>query len=201
MGDILKFPAPPSKFGYKRVRRCPESSSDPAPLELFPQTIAPILSFESGLGTFERAQLSDERGDSRAADLYRQAIAEGTCVADAYCNLGIIESSRGNTAKAFDCFTTSLKHDPRHAEAHYNLGNLYFEINNFQLAQIHFEIAAEIAPGFANAFFNLTLVGAINNDLAAAGRALAHYRHLASEEDALHAEELLQSLPISSHQE
>ena len=79
--------------------------------------------------------LLDEREDRRAADSYRRAIAEGDCPADAYCNLGIIESKAGRMAKAFDCFTKSLEHDPRHFESHYNLGNLYFEEDNLRLAQ------------------------------------------------------------------
>ena len=86
----------------------------------------------------------DERGDSRAAELYGKAIDEQDCVADAFCNLGIIESQSGNTIKAFHCFTTSLKHNPRHSEAHYNLGNLYFDLNDFRLAQIHFEMAGRL---------------------------------------------------------
>ena len=63
--------------------------------------------------------MCDERGDGQAAELYARAIENHDCVADAFCNLGILESKKGSTAKAFDCFTTSLKHDPRHSEAHY----------------------------------------------------------------------------------
>lgn len=197
MGDILKFPAPAPKFGYKRVGRCAKPAVDPAQLELFaPMPAAQILSFDSGLGSFERALICDERGDPQATEWYRQAIEEGSCVAAAYCNLGIIESKNGSTAKAFDCFTRSLKDDPRHAEAHYNLANLYFEVNEFRLAQVHYELAAEIEPDFANAFFNLALVSAVNND-PAAGRALARYQQLASEDEARHAEELLQNLRTS----
>lgn len=104
MGEILKFPAPASKFGYKRVRkRAPVEN--PNQLHLFPQPTAQILHFTPGLGRFEQALMLDERGDSKAAELYTKAIEEHDCVADAYCNLGIIESQKGNTTKAFDCFT------------------------------------------------------------------------------------------------
>ena len=109
--------------------------------------------------------LLHEQGDAAAAERYLEAINEGDNVAEAYCNLGIIESQKGNTAKAFDCFTTSLKHDPRHSEAHYNLGNLYFDLNDFRLAQIHYEMAGEVDPTFANAYFNLALVHALNSAL------------------------------------
>jgi tetratricopeptide (TPR) repeat protein len=112
--------------------------------------------------------------------------------ADAFATR-IIESQR-NTVKAFDCFTTSLKHDPRHSEAHYNLGNLYFDANDFQLAQMHYEMAGEVDPLFANVHFNLALVQAINNNPAAALTALNKYRELVSEDEARHADELLRDL-------
>jgi tetratricopeptide (TPR) repeat protein len=148
----------------------------------------------SGLTVFEQALLSDERGEARAADLYAKAIENQECEADAYCNLGIIESKKGNTAKAFDCFTTSLKHDPRHSEAHYNLANLYFEVNDFRLAQIHYEIAVEVEPTFANVYFNLALVQSINHELAAAIKTLTTYQQLVPADEARNADELLRNL-------
>jgi len=194
MGQILKFPARASKFGYKRVRKRAKVVENPDQLHLFAQPAAQILSFASPLSPFEQALMFDERGDLKAAELYVQAIEGQDCVADAYCNLGIIESQKGSTTKAFDCFTTSLKHNPRHSEAHYNLGNLYFELNDFRLAQIHYEMAAEVDPSFANVFFNLALVQSINNELAAAIGTLTKYQELVSADEARNAEELLHNL-------
>jgi tetratricopeptide (TPR) repeat protein len=118
-------------------------------------------------------------------------------VADAYCNLGIIESKQGNSSKAFDCFTTCLKHNPRHSEAHYNLGNLYFDVNDLRLAQVHYEMAAEVEPCFANVYFNLALVRALTHDLAAAISALMRYQELVPEADRHPADELLANLKRS----
>lgn len=196
MGQIIKFPAPASKFGYKRVRRRGRFA-DPNQLPLFAEPTAQILSFTPDLGSFEHALVWDEQGDPRAAELYRKAIAEGDCVADAYCNLGIIESQKGNTTKAFDCFTTSLRHEPRHAEAHFNLGNLYFDVNEVRLARVHYELAAEMDPSFANVFFNLALVLAMGHDLAGSINALTRYKELVSEEDGRTADELLENLKRS----
>ena len=193
MGQIIKFPGQASKFGFKRVKKR-AAAENPDQLHLFPRPAAQILDLALELSRFEQALLSDERGDSRAAELYEKAIEEGDCVADACCNLGIIESQKGNTTKAFDCFTTSLKHDPRHSEAHYNLGNLYFDANDFRLAQMHYEMAVEVDPMFPNVYFNLALVQAINNDLAAAVGALTKYQNLVSEEEAQNADELLLNL-------
>jgi tetratricopeptide (TPR) repeat protein len=196
MGQILKFPGQAAKFGYKRVRkRC--SPEDPNQLHLFPRATAQILHFTPDLGRFEQALLFDERGDAKAAELYKKAIEEEDCVADAYCNLGILESQKGNTAKAFDCFTTCLKHNPRHFEAHYNLGNLYFDMNDHRLSQVHYEMAAEIDPAFANVYFNLALVQAINNELTAAINSLTKYQELAPPDEGRNADELLRNLKQS----
>ncbi len=197
MAQILKFPAQASKLGYKRVKKRAKAADAQDQLDLFPEPGAQILSFEGGLSRFEQALMLDERGDLKAAELYAKAIEEQDCVADAYCNLGIIESQKGNTSRAFDCFTTSLQHNPRHSEAHYNLGNLYFEVNDFRLAQIHYEMAGEVDPSFANVYFNLALVQAINNDFGAAVGALGKYQELVSEEEGRIAGELLQNLKKS----
>ncbi|HWB58880.1 MAG TPA: tetratricopeptide repeat protein [Chthoniobacteraceae bacterium] len=198
MAEILRFPAQASKLGYKRVRRRTRDTGHPDQLELFSQPTARIIQFAPAGGTFDQALTLDERGEPEtAADLYRKAIEEGHCVADAYCNLGIIESQNKNTSKAFDCFTTSLKHDPRHVESHYNLGDLYFELNDFRLAQTHFEMAVEIEPSFASAHFNLALVRAINGDFPGADAALAACQKLVPEADARRAGELLADLRSS----
>ena len=196
MGQIIKFPVQAAKLGYRRVRKRTKAEN-PDQLVLFSQPTAQILEFVPDLGRFEHALMFDERGDLKAAQLYRRAIEEQDCVADAYCNLGIIESKQGNTTKAFDCFTNTLKYDPRHSEAHYNLGNLYFDLNDYRLAQIHYEMAAQVDPAFANVYFNLALVQAINNELAAAASTLSTYKELVSEEEGRNADELLQNLKRS----
>lgn len=194
MAQIIKFPAPASKFGYKRVKRRAKSAENPNQLDLFSQPTAKILRLATGLSTFEQALMFDERDDAKAAELYLQAIEEQDCAADAYCNLGIIRSKQGNTAKAFDSFTTSLKLNPRHFESHYNLGNVYFDVGDYRLAQIHYQIAAEIDPSFPNVYFNLALVQAINNDLSAAVTALSTFQRLVPENEGRNANELLESL-------
>src|SRR4051812_38428287 len=197
MGEILKFPGEAAKLGYRRVRKRDVLPTDPNQLDLFLAPAARISNISSGFSSFEQALMSDEKGDLGVADLYEKAIENNDCVADAFCNLGILESRNGNTAKAFDCFTTSLKHDPRHSEAHYNLANLYFELNDFRLAQIHYEMALEVDPTFANVYFNLALVQSINHELTAAIATLTKYQQLAPAGEARHADELLRNLKQS----
>jgi tetratricopeptide (TPR) repeat protein len=194
MGEILKFPGDATKLGYSRVRKRGRRADDPNQLDLFLPVTARISNFSPELSPFEQALQCDERDELQAADLYAKAIENHDCVADAFCNLGIIESKKGNTARAFDCFTTSLKHDARHSEAHYNLANLYFEVNDFRLAQIHYEMAAEVDPDFANIYFNLALVQSINGELATAIKSLTRYQQLVSANDARNADELLRNL-------
>jgi len=196
MGTILKFPTEAAKFGYKRVRKR-KVAENPGQLHLFPPSPASVLSLRASLGPFEQALMLDERGEGTAAEWYARAIEGQDCMAEAYCNLGILESQKGQTARAFDCFTTSLKHNPRQTEAHYNLGNLYFEVNDFRLAQIHYEMAAEVDTSFANVYFNLALVQSINNELAAAINSLTTYQKLASPEEVRHTEDLLHNLKKS----
>jgi tetratricopeptide (TPR) repeat protein len=194
MGEVLKFPGEATRLGYSRVRKRGRQVDDPNQLDLFLPPPARVTPFTSALSPFEQALLADERGDPNAAELYASAIEQQDCMPDAFCNLGILESKKGNTARAFDCFTTCLKHDPRHSEAHYNLANLYFEVNDFRLAQIHYEMAAEVDPTFANAFFNLALVQSLNNELSSAITTLTRYQQLVTAAEAQQAEELLRNL-------
>ena len=146
MGQIIKFPAHAAKFGQRRVPRRAREVENPAQLSLFPPVTAQVLYLTPTSSPFEYALLLDERGDPAAVNFYMKAIAEENCAADAYCNLGILQSKQGNTATALDCFTNSLKHNPRHSEAHYNLANIYFEQNDFRLAQVHYEKMRLLRP-------------------------------------------------------
>lgn len=199
MAHILPFtPKPASKIGFQRVRKKAKGGQTVAQLPLF-EGSGRILHLPDTLSPFEKALLLDERGDDRAARFYQQAIAEGESTADAYCNLGILESKAGRTTKAFDCFTRSLKEDPRHLESHYNLGNLYFESGDLRLAKTHFQMAAEIDPDYPNAYFNLGLVHAMNNDLSSAAEAIRRYVELTSPEENAKARELLDILDRTLH--
>jgi Flp pilus assembly protein TadD len=70
-------------------------------------------------------------------------------------------------------------------------------LNDFRLAQVHYEMAVEVDPTFANAFFNLALVQSINKDFTAAISALTKYQALVSENEARDVEEMLRSLKTS----
>jgi tetratricopeptide (TPR) repeat protein len=135
------------------------------------------------LTPFEEALLLHEQGDPAATEHYLEAIGTGHNVAEAYCNLGILNLEQGETAKALDNFTQSLKSDPRHVEAHYNLANLYYDASNLQLAKLHYEAAAQIEPGFPLVYFNLSLVYHKLGATEEAASALSRYRELEPEDE------------------
>ncbi len=139
------------------------------------------------LTPFEEALLLHEQGDVKAAESYQEAINDGDNVAEAYCNLGIINLDLGQLGKALDNFTLALKHEPRHVEAHYNLGNLYYDAGELSLARLHYEVAAQIESGFSLVYFNLALVYHRMGDLASAMSALEKYKQLSPDDEEIEA--------------
>jgi tetratricopeptide (TPR) repeat protein len=194
MAKIIKFPLPtPEKFGPQRVRKRKEPRVGPTgQLNLF--TGGKVVKLNH-LTPFEEALLLDEQGNKARARIgYLQAIEQEDSVADAYCNLGIIECTDGAHAKAIDRFTLCLKADPRHFEAHYNLANLYAEIGNFPLAKAHYEISIQLEPTFPNSHFNLGLTLAMNKEFESAVKAIQQFRKLAQPEDQQLADTLIEKL-------
>ncbi len=197
MGKVIQFPTPnPEKFGFKPVRKKKREANKHGQMNLFSDGKIVHL---NKLSTFEQALLLDEREDERAVNQYLKAIEVGDSVADAYCNLGILESELKNHSKAIDCFTKCLKEDPRHFEGHYNLANLYAEIGNFPLAKIHYQISIEIEPSFPNSYFNLGLTLAMLKEVELAIQILLHYKSLANPGDWSQVEELINNLSRTVH--
>jgi tetratricopeptide (TPR) repeat protein len=191
MAKVVQFPVPsPEKFGFKPVRKKkPGEPEKKGQLNLFAGGKLVKL---NQLTPFEEALLIDDTGDAmKARELYLRAINEKDAVADAYCNLGIIESEARNYTKAIDCFTRCLKEEPRHFEAHYNLANQYAEVGNLPLAKVHYQMSIEIEPEFPNSYFNLGLTLAMNKEIDDAIQALVNYRNLVAPEERGQAEELI----------
>jgi tetratricopeptide (TPR) repeat protein len=192
MAKIIQFSANPApeKFGPQRARTGKgKESKRQSQLNLFAGGRVVKL---HQLSLFEEALLVDDQGDNKAArSYYLKAIKEGDSVADAYCNLGILESQDGNYPKAISCFTLSLKNDPRHYEAHYNLANLYAEAGNYALAKLHYGTSIEIEPTFSNCYFNLGLTLAMNKEYKNAVDILTQYRQLTPAEDHQQTDDLI----------
>jgi len=195
MAKIIQFPLNPTpeKFGLQRARtKKGKEGRKPGQLNLF--TGGKLVKLNQ-LSVFEEALLLDEHRDvKKARQYYQKAIEEDDCAADAYCNLGIIESQEGNYPKAIDCFTLCLKSNPRHYEAHYNLANLYAEVGNHGLAKVHYAISIELEPEFPNSYFNLGLTHAVVKEYREAVEYLKKYRDLAPAEEHGQADDLIYKL-------
>jgi tetratricopeptide (TPR) repeat protein len=196
MAKIIQLPVKaPAKLGFKRAIKDKKIELEKkGQLNLFNQQGTQIHYLPSRFSPFEEALWLDENNKPDAQEAYLKAILAEDYTADAYCNLGILESQHGNTAKAFDCFSMTLKLEERHLEAHYNLANLYFEACDYRLAKLHYELAAEIDPDFPNTYFNLGLVYALNDEYEDAINALFKYKQLVPEEEGKKADNLLNSL-------
>jgi len=198
MAKLIKFrPKSPTKFGHKRVGNRKRMKLEKfGQLNLFERQNkeARVINFPIHMSPFDEALMMDDNKDQRAREAYRTAITRKDHVADAYCNLGILESLENNTSQAFDCILQSLKHNPRHFEAHYNLANLYSDSGNLALARLHYEIAAEIRSKDPNVYYNLGLVLVLGKDYPNALNALEKYSLLAPDEETAQANNLMNSL-------
>jgi Tfp pilus assembly protein PilF len=68
---------------------------------------------------------------------------------------GLNLARRGDMAAAEAAFITALKHEPRYAEAHNNLGLVLFERGRLQDAESHFQLAIDGDPRNADFACNL----------------------------------------------
>lgn len=198
MANIIEFPSQKPQSGLKRVEKSTKGVElkRTNQMDLFsqksPETNIYIL--PSSLTPFEEALMLDEKDDPNAKEAYQKAIDLNDSAADAYCNLGILEYESGNTVKAIDSFTKSLKSDPRHFESHYNLANLYSEVGNLPLAKTHYEFAHELRSDFPDLAFNLGLVYAMTRDFESALKILSEYKNMVPQEESTNAEKLIETI-------
>jgi tetratricopeptide (TPR) repeat protein len=205
--NVIRFPVEAvSRAGFKRSHVSQDEKSSRMEAEgqmnLFRAAdpargmakLGAVVPMPLQISPFEAAILLDDNHDPRAEEAYQRAISEGDFVPDAWCNLGVLKSIKRDLNAAFDCFAQSLASDPRHAESHYNIGNLYFEFGDLKLARMHYEKAIECDGSLASAYFNLGLVTALSEDYQTAYDSLAHYRSIAPPEEIGVADDLMRYL-------
>ena len=198
MTKVVQFPvSPPAKLGHRKARRRKKPNlEDLGQLNLFDQVPdnTPVLTLPKSNSFFEEALMLDEQGDQNAEKYYLLAIEHNESVEDALCNLGILKSSQGDLTKSIDYLTQCLKKSPRHFEAHYNLGNVYSELGNLELAKVHYELSTEIEPGYPNSFYNLGLVLISMKKYKEAIQSINKYVDLAPNSEHQVANELIETL-------
>ena len=117
----------------------------------------PVVALPKAGSFFEEALKLDEQGSTEAERFYLLAIENDQSIEDSLCNLGILKSGQEDHTQAINYLTQCLKKNPRHFEAHYNLGNVYSDLGNLELAKVHYELSVEIEPQYPNSYYNLGL--------------------------------------------
>ncbi len=115
-----------------------------------------------------------------ALEAYVRAVALDTGNADAHVNHGRLEQMRGALDEAIEAYRAALLHAPKHELAHYNLGTVYDERGEFELAtQCYLN-----APGVADAHYNLARLYEMTGDEVSSQRHLRRSRQLEAEREA-----------------
>lgn len=142
-------------------------------------------------GTYAEACRLAANGDPKTAMRFRQAILEGDQTADAWCALGVLELRAGKKRGALACYNRALKDTPRHATTHRQLGNLYYDLGEYNKARVHYHIASEIEPEVPSVHWSLAQLHLLHKAYGAAVEALLRFRSVADAEGKKRANRLL----------
>ena len=66
-----------------------------------------------------------------------------------------LEEDPASQLEAIEAYKQAIELDPTHAPAHINLGTLYYNRQNYALAESHYRKAVEVDPKYALAYFDL----------------------------------------------
>ena len=78
-----------------------------------------------------------------------------TDVADLFARGIVLEENPSTQSEAIATYLKVLEMDPMHAAAHINLGTLYYNRQEYALAEKHYSLAIQIDPRYALAYFDL----------------------------------------------
>lgn len=180
MGKLVQLT--PDKSRRRALKKAGDKTgaSDPGQLNLFAgsgrgASIQPILAFTD---PFVKGLYLHDQNHPQAETAYLDAISRKIHVADAYCNLAIISAAKGDDLKAIELLSQAISVDPKHAESHYNLANLYLDNGDFRLSSLHYELALRFYPDFPEAYFNLGILYLLRNERKKAVEMLRKYEEL-----------------------
>src|SRR5262245_55438883 len=135
---------------------------------------------EASTGDGEQARLAFERGidlededPKRAAEAYREALAQDPGLADAWVNLGRLVHEGGDALEAMRLYERALAITPDDPILHFNLALATEDAVGAEAAAVHYERALALDPGFADAHWNLA---GLCEQLGRRADALRHYR-------------------------
>ncbi len=84
-----------------------------------------------------------------------RSIAPAETAPDYFARGISLEEDASTQLEAIAAYEKTLELDPRHAAAHINLGTLYYNRQNYALAEKHYRQAVEIDARYALAYFDL----------------------------------------------
>ncbi len=97
----------------------------------------------------------DQAVTSGAIPISQPQSAPARDVAGLFAQGIALEEDPNTHAQAIDAYQAVLALDPEHAAAHINLGTLYYNRQDFALAETHYRAAITIDPRYALAHFDL----------------------------------------------
>lgn len=109
------------------------------------------------------AAVGDLKGSLKS---FNKALALNPDLTDVYNNMGMVYAESGQRDKAFEAFGRAVR-NPTYLtpeKALYNIGNLYLEDGNAELAMMHFRRAVEKKPEFSLGYRGLGKVHLMLND-------------------------------------
>jgi tetratricopeptide (TPR) repeat protein len=94
-------------------------------------------------------------------------------VAELFARGIALEEDPSNQAQAIATYQKVLEMDPQHAAANINLGTLYYNRQEYPMAEKHYRAAIEIDPRYALAYFDL---GNVLDETGRVGEAIQAYK-------------------------
>lgn len=96
-----------------------------------------------------------------------------TDVAELFAQGIALEENPADQGKAVEAYQRVLELDPEHAAAHINLGTLYYNRQEYALAEKHYRSAVAVDPRYALAHFDL---GNVLDETGRVGEAIQTYK-------------------------
>ncbi len=87
--------------------------------------------------------------------------------AKTFLDIGIVNSDNAEYSEAIDEFKHAITLKPNYAEAHYHLGNAYFNLHRYEESLVSYKQAVKLKPKYVDAQFSLGILSSMlsnNND-------------------------------------
>jgi tetratricopeptide (TPR) repeat protein len=112
-------------------------------VELRPQD--PLANYYYAMTVWkQKGQSIDQATLQRVEDMLTKAVTLDPGCGEAYLQLGVLESTRSNYARAIGYYTKAIQANPQLSDAHYRLGVAYDRVGDKEKAKAEFQLHDEI---------------------------------------------------------